>query len=211
MLKNLIEAPPSAHGTPKFDRLTKSKTVEDLYPLISDGMLQTSVNLFKRLITSSTADGGQRKWAADQIAPVLRHHIAGFRDITQAVIADCVAFFCQQGFFTSDILKETDQSMLREKLFSLLSILISDTKTVWASDAIQQIEKLEENNKRIVRLDSEIKKLRKSGLKTIKRLRSKVLLSRTCSPVENEEQLSTIPRIRDVIRISPVAAIQQRH
>ena len=211
MLKNLIEAPPSAHGTPKFDRLTKSKTVEDLYPLISDGMLQTSVNLFKRLITSSTADGGQRKWAADQIAPVLRHHIAGFRDITQAVIADCVAFFCQQGFFTSDILKETDQSMLREKLFSLLSILISDTKTVWASDAIQQIEKLEENNKRIVRLDSEIKKLRKSGLKTIKRLRSKVLLSRTRSPAENEEQLSTIPRIRDVIRISPVAAIQQRH
>lgn len=65
--------------------------------------------------------------------------------------------------------------MLREKLFSLLSVLISDPDEVWASVAVLQIEKLEEDSKKVVKLDSQIKKIRKSGIKLMKKLRALVL------------------------------------
>jgi hypothetical protein len=67
--------------------------------------------------------------------------------------------------------------MLREKLFSLLSVLISDHDEVWASVAVLEIEKLENDHKRMVKLDSEIKKIRKSGTKLMKKLRILVIIS----------------------------------
>jgi hypothetical protein len=74
----------------------------------------------------------------------------------------------------SDILSKSDQLMLREKLFSLLSILITDTRKVWSTYAVLQIEMLEKDHKKIVKLDSEIKKIRKAGIKIMKKLRSMV-------------------------------------
>jgi hypothetical protein len=126
-----------------------------------------------KLIQASHADGGQRRWAADQNTLVLRNHL-DYLQTEKQVITKCISFYCKTGFFANKQLKEVDQAMLREKLFSLLSILISDTNNVWASDAVLQIEKLEEDNKRVVKLDSEIKKIRKQGLKTMKRLRTTV-------------------------------------
>ena len=65
--------------------------------------------------------------------------------------------------------------MLREKLFSLLALRFSDTTEVWASVAVLEIERLEEEHKKVMKLDSEIKKIRKTAIKRIKKLRSKVL------------------------------------
>ena len=74
---------------------------------------------------------------------------------------------------------KAEQATLREKLFSLLAMVISDTEEVWATRAVGVIEKLEDNPgvKKVVKLDSEIKKIRKMGLKTMKKLRSQVRTS----------------------------------
>ena len=105
------------------------------------------------------------------------------------MIEQCLEFFCQHGFFASDVLSKAEQAMLREKLFSLLSLLISDQTRIWSTFAVLQIEKLEQvDRKKVVKLDREIKKVRKAGLKTVKKLRSKVLyLFLSHLPLENEE------------------------
>jgi DNA polymerase phi len=178
VLDGLLDKSPSSGGTPKFDRLTKTKTVEGLYPLVSETFLHQTFDLFIRLVQSSNTDTGEKKWAADQILILLRHHLV-ILNKKPHIIPLIIEFFCEYGFFLTEALKAPDQFMLREKLFSLLAILISDTKTVWASEAVLEIEKLEENNKRVVKLDSEIKKIRKQGLKTMKRLRATVHFLRT--------------------------------
>lgn len=64
--------------------------------------------------------------------------------------------------------------MLREKLFSALSILIADTSDVWPTIAVLKIESFEDDHKKVVKLDSQIKKIRKEGLKSMKALRKLV-------------------------------------
>lgn len=156
-----------------FDRLTKSKTVEGLYSLIPPAKMELLVNfLWEGLLTPESSE---RKWFADQFVIVIRHHLNILQQ-QRAIIERCLHLFCQFGFFTNESLGKSDQLMLREKLFSLLSLLISDTTDVWASYAVLQIETLEENHKRVIKLDSEIKKMRKAGLKMMKKLRNKVFL-----------------------------------
>lgn len=55
-------------------------------------------------------------------------------------------------------------------------MVISDTEGVWATRAVAVIEKMEDEpgTKKVVKLDSEIKKIRKMGLKTMKKLRLQV-------------------------------------
>jgi DNA-directed RNA polymerase alpha subunit len=69
---------------------------------------------------------------------------------------------------------KNDQSMLRDKLFSALSILTNDTSEVWSTVAVLKIEELEDKNKKVVKLDSQIKKIRNLGIKSLKSLRKKV-------------------------------------
>jgi hypothetical protein len=52
---------------------------------------------------------------------------------------------------------------------------MSDREEIWATRAVVMVEKLEdEGAKKVVKLDSEIKRIRKTGLKTMKKLRSQV-------------------------------------
>jgi hypothetical protein len=179
VLDQLLDKTRSSGGTPKFDRLTKTKTVEGLYPLVSEPYLVPTFRLFIRLVQSSSTDPGEKKWAADQILILFRHYLVILFNNRQEIIRAIITLFCGDGFFASKSLEAPDQCMLREKLFSLLAILISDTTTVWASEAVLEIERLEEDNRRVVKLDSEIKKIRKEGLKTMKRLRATVPSLRT--------------------------------
>jgi hypothetical protein len=157
----------------KFDRLTKSKTVEDLYSIIPLVKVESLGDfLWEGLLTPGSSE---RKWFADQFVIVIRHHLNLLQQ-QRVVIERCLHRFCQFGFFTNESLGNPDQLMLRERLFSLLSLLISDTTDVWASYAVLQIEMLEEDNKKVIKLDSEIKRIRKAGLKMMKKLRKMVLL-----------------------------------
>jgi hypothetical protein len=160
----------------KFDRLTKSKTVEELYPLIPREEIITVVKFLGDSILEDNTGEGERKWFADQFILLLRQHLSHFQPQPK-VILGCLQFFCRHGFFASVSLSKSDQLMLREKLFSLLSILISDHEEVWASVAVLEIEKLENDHKKMVKLDSEIKKIRKSGVKLMKKLRILVIIS----------------------------------
>ena len=156
----------------KFDRLTKSKTAEDLYSLIPPAKMESLVNfLWEGLLTPGSSE---QKWFADQFVIVIRYLLNTSQQ--RAIIEHCLHLFCQFGLFTTKSLGKSDQLMLRERLFSLLSLLIPDTTDVWASYVVLQIEILEENHKKVIKLDSEIKKIRKVGLKMMKKLRNMVFL-----------------------------------
>jgi hypothetical protein len=171
----------------KFDRLTKSKTVEDLHSLIPPAKMESLVNfLWEGLLTPGSSE---QKWFADQFVIVIRHLLNTLPQ-QRAIIERSLHLFCQFGFFTNKSLGKSDQLMLRERLFSLLSLLIPDTTDVWASYAVLQIEILEESHKKVIKLDSEIKKIRKVGLKMMKKLRNMVFLYFT-SPYNSG--LGTIP------------------
>lgn len=154
----------------KFDRLTKSKTMEELYPLIPSDHLSPLINFLEQSLLNP--GDSERKWYADHIVMLLRHHLTVIIQQQKAVAQRCLHFFCEYGFFANESLKKSDQALLREKLFSLLSLFISDSTEVWASYAVLQIGKLEEDHKKVIKLDSEIKKIRKTSLKIMKKLRS---------------------------------------
>lgn len=176
----------------KFDRLTKSKTVEDLYSVIPPVKVESLVDvLWEGLLTPGSSE---RKWFADQFVIVIRHHLSVLQQ-QRVIIERCLHHFCQFGFFISESLGNSDQLMLRERLFSLLSLLISDTTDVWASYAVLQIEMLEEIHKKVVKLDSEIKKIRKAGLKMMKKLRKMVFLYCPSLIIADKERFSSKSRI----------------
>jgi len=88
--------------------------------------------------------------------------------------------------------------MLREKLFSLLSLLISDSKDVWASFVVLYIESLEDQKmKKVIKLDSEIKKIRKQGIKMMKKLRSSVTVPSNLPSLTSSEQKRINNKIED--------------
>ena len=117
----------------------------------------------------------QRKWFADQLLAAIRHRLADF--IEAGEIAECVQFLVRYGFFESESFAKSDQEMLRQKLFSLLSLMTSAFLQFWSRFSVLEIAVNEKTHDRAVKFDSEIKKIRKDGLKTMNALHSMVLFS----------------------------------
>ena len=168
----------------KFDRLTKLKTVEELYPLInsSEQLIAISEFLMASILNQGEVD---RKWLVDQLI-VLARQASRIPSEDNACIKTCINFLCKHGFFVGCI-AESDRSMLREKLFSLVAIMTSDSSEIWPAVAVLEIKGMEKEYKRVVKLDSEIKTIRKVALKTLKRLRSTVVHLSTTLILEAEE------------------------
>ena len=157
-------------SSPKFDRLTKSKTIEELYPLIPSDHTPQIITFLTTSILSPQSAEGEKKWYADQILLLLRQPTRQSNTVLEGL-----EFFCRHGFFVSPTLTKPEQTVLREKLFSLLAVLIGDKEEIWATRAVLMVDKLEdEGGKKVIKLDSEIKRIRKTGLKTMKKLRSQV-------------------------------------
>jgi hypothetical protein len=156
----------------KFDRLTKSKTVENLYLLIP---VEDLLSLF-HFLQSQFLSGDNKKWCADQILLVFRQHITKLQQHHDS-IRHVFKFLCRYGFFKSE-LKSSDQAVLREKIFSILAILVSDPLEVWASKLALLVEDLKDQQKRVVKLDGQIKKLQKRGVKNMKAVRKLVFSSK---------------------------------
>ena len=84
--------------------------------------------------------------------------------------------FCG-AFLNGRVIASEIAKIIREKFFTVLLVLMSDPHEVWATHAILDILKREDGGvKRIVKLDSEVKKIRKVGVKTLKSLRKMVIL-----------------------------------
>jgi hypothetical protein len=158
----------------QFDRLSKSKTVEGLYPFLHSSSLPQFFSFTEQSIIRGQTESKDKRWYADQQLIVLRQHLTTLLSEHKACINNYIEFLCRSGFFTSENLAKEQQTMLREKLLSALSILLNDTSNVWPTTAVLEIDKLEESLKKVVKLDSQIKKIRKSGLKSMKSLRKKV-------------------------------------
>jgi len=159
----------------QFDRLSKSGIIEGLYPFIHRDSLPNFFNLSENAIVHRNKD---RRWYADQQIIVLRQHLTMLLEHHRPRLMDYFDFLCEFGFFITDKdLSKEDRAMLREKLFSALSILIRDKSEVWPTVAVLKIESLEEDHKKDVKLDSQIKKIRKATIKSLKSLRKLVVSS----------------------------------
>jgi hypothetical protein len=122
-----------------------------------------------------THKDSERKWFADQILTVFRHRFEEFQG--EGEVGECIQFLVRYGFFESESFPKQDQQMIREKLFSLLSSMTSDSLQSWGRYSVMAIAKSEKTLGRVVRLDSQIKKLRKSALKRMNSLSLMVCLS----------------------------------
>lgn len=160
------------------------KTVEELYPLInsSEQLVAISEFLMASILNQGDVD---RKWLADQLI-VLARQASRISSKDNAFIKACIKFLCKHGFFVGSI-AESERSMLREKLFSLVAIMTSDSSEIWPAIAVLEIKTMEKEYKRVVKLDSEIKTIRKAALKTLRRLRSTVVYLLTKLILEDEE------------------------
>ena len=116
----------------------------------------------------------ERKWFADQILTAFRHRQ---EDFMGADIGECIQFLVRYGFFESKSFAKPDQLMIREKLFSLLALMTSDSLQLWSRYSVMEIVANEKTNDRVVKLDSQIKKIRKSALKRMNNLSSAVRIS----------------------------------
>jgi hypothetical protein len=181
--------------------------VEELYPLFPVGDISSIFTLLGDRLLEKKAEEAERRWYADQFVLLLRQQLSQLQQ-TPETISGCLNFFCGHGFFVSASLSKSDQSMLREKLFSLLSVLISDPDEVWASVAVLQIEKLEEDSKKVVKLDSQIKKIRKGGIKLMKKLRALVLTPPSIIlMIEEEKTIAAVSWIRNALRFDVTAIV----
>jgi DNA polymerase phi len=184
--------------------------VEELYPLFPLGDISSIFTFLSDRLLQKKTEEAERRWYADQFILLLRQQLSHLQQQPEIILA-CLNFFCRHGFFASAPLSKSDQSMLREKLFSLLSVLISNPEEVWASVAVLQIEKLEADNKKVIKLDSEIKKIRKSGIKLMKKLRALVPTPPSIIlMIEEEKSIATVSRIGDALRFDVAAIVQWR-
>jgi hypothetical protein len=129
--------------------------------------------LGESILEQNTGENGERGWFADQFILLLRQHLSQLQPQPEVILA-CLNFFCQHGFFVSPLLLKSDLVILWAKLLSLLLVLFSDLEEVWPSVAVLEIDKLEDVHKKVVKLDSEIKKIRKSEIKLMKKLHNLV-------------------------------------
>ena len=132
--------------------------------------------------------GSERKWFADQILAVFRHRLEDF--LGENEVGECIQFLVQSGFFHSESFSKQEQLMLREKLFSLLSLMTSDSLRSWSQFSVIAIARNEKSHDRVVKLDSQIKKLRKTAIKSMNTLSAMVCSSsyKLTKTDENESQ-----------------------
>ena len=102
----------------------------------------------------------------------------------EADIGECIQFLVRHGFFDSKSFAKTEQLIIREKLFSLLALMNSDSLQLWSRYSVMEIVANEKTNVRVVKLDSQIKKIRKSALKRMNNLSSVVRISFKSSHLE---------------------------
>ncbi|KAF8530868.1 DNA polymerase phi-domain-containing protein [Trichophaea hybrida] len=195
------------NGTPNFDQLTKTKTVDKILCSADESGLVEVVKELGGIISNPLASSPdvkdstklvevRRQWAADQILSIIRN---GKIIKAESWLRKVVEIFTTFGYFDIvdnnkkpvDPISTTSQGMFRARLMSCLTHLISlkDVKEdegqseTWPYMAIKTITELEEKKnsyKFAVEFDEEISEALEKATKTIEKLRKK----RASSPTD---------------------------
>jgi len=173
-----------------FDRLSKTHIVEELYGTLPlpdvDGVDGVWWELRRAYFDSSTS--AERKQVADQTLFLIRTMqlnplLKQMMEVRKYTVGMVLDFFIKSGFLVDGSvwggrnlaekkpLSEADHTLLREKLFSALSFLISDPDIVWASYAVQKLHDSRVLEKGVVKLDKHVQKIWNEGYTTMDNLR----------------------------------------
>jgi DNA polymerase phi len=166
-----------------FDRLTKTHITEDLYAILSSHDLEQLMThlIYAFLKLKTPAD---RKRSADQLIVLLRIQFdllsAELGQVRKHIIRSPIDFFVRLGFFVKsdrylevrNPLTDEDHSILREKLFSALSTVVSDPDEVWASYAVRLLQSLDVVGKGLIKLDKHVKKIWNEAFRSMDTLRA---------------------------------------
>ncbi|RPA79547.1 DNA polymerase V [Ascobolus immersus RN42] len=181
----LVESLVSNNGSPNFDNITKTKTVEKLLPQAdTDGLLKI-VKLFDGIILAPKEEEKRaielrRQWAADHLLSLIR---SGTTDKTEKWVGQVLHMFATYGHFdvseAKPSLSPETQTMFRSRLLSCLSALVGGVERedgeAWPYVATKRIAKLRKEGKYkfAIELDDEIQSSIDKAYKQLDKIRKK--------------------------------------
>jgi DNA polymerase phi len=175
----------SGNGTPNFDHITKTKTIEKLLTQASNTALARILQHYEDCIQHpSTVDlkaaESRRQLLADQLVAVLR---SGKSYKSDEWTMSLLSMFARFGYFTVDPrpsppLSEASQNVFRTRLLSCLAHLISSkyqNADSWPFRALSAIRSYEQQQMMsVIEFDDTIQVAKDSALKRLDRIRKKV-------------------------------------
>jgi len=175
------------HGTPSFDNLTKSKTIEKMMSFANEEGLLGLISLFEGIILDPHEKDvkgveKRRQWAADHLLALIRNNKV---IKSKSWIDTLLHLFAFYGHFEhkskNEILNLTSnsQAMFRTRLLSCLSAILENPELKdypWSSEVVSFINEKESTpgSEFVVDFGADMLETRNASLKTLKKIQKKV-------------------------------------
>lgn len=190
------------NGSPSFDKISKSKTIERLVFLAEGHTLTEMLHIIERLMISPATDEAKaaesrRQVLADLCLNTLRGLPGGTCEKVHPAMGVILRIFVEHGYFirmpSKESLKATPpfspatQKLFRTRLFSSLGVLVSMTVISgdsWLYKTLRIIRKLEKSSdhSQVFEFDAEIAEALGSARSKLKEIHKKVCpLYDTCA------------------------------
>ncbi|KAH0536326.1 hypothetical protein FGG08_006799 [Glutinoglossum americanum] len=188
MTYSMIAGLISGNGTPSFDQVTKTRTIEKLLNQADNTALTRVLQLYQNIIQYPSTDGlkstePRRQLLADQLVAVLR---SGKSERSDGWIMSLLSMFARFGYFTveegeskpSPPISGTSQNMFRTRMSSCLAHLISSKNQnddSWPFRALSAIRDYERQHMAsVIELDGTIRDAKDSAMKRLDRIHKKM-------------------------------------
>jgi DNA polymerase phi len=185
---NAIAGLLSGNGTPTFDQVTKTRTIERLLNQADNVTLMCILQHYESIIQYPSTDESKtaearRQLLTNQLVAVLR---SGKSDKSDKWIMSLLSMFVRFGYFTAERSESkpsppvsgTSQEMFRTRLSSCLAYLISSNHQnddSWPFRALSTIRDYEQLHMTpVIELDDVIQDAKDSALKRLDRIHKKV-------------------------------------
>lgn len=188
------------NGSPNFDKLTNTKTVEEMVALVPKAQLKELVDMFCGIFVTPGVDknekpkaiDGRRQWALDYLLKIMRSRTKEKKDIngkstwawidTVGWIEEPIDLLIKCGYFKNaqkcdPELSERGIETCRDRLDSIMKAIVGMTRPnnggSWAYYVIDRITTLEEKEELINPFEGELRTARDKALKTVKKIHKK--------------------------------------
>ncbi|CAN6657598.1 rDNA transcriptional regulator Pol5p [Trichomonascus vanleenenianus] len=212
----------SKSGSPNFDKLTKTKTVESIIPAVPASDLPALISLFEDIFVTPEQKGEEmeekqvilrRNWAIDHILGLVRVLVKKTEndDQTQKGLEAVIKFLVQAGYF-KDVVKATPPlvertvEVVHQRLNSIISLTVGIKRKdgySWSYYALKQITGLEEADKTLRSdFEGDLLAAKNKAVSTVEKVRRK----RDSSPHVDNTQLEAFELLFSLVLLQVYSA-----